>query len=91
MRYSAEPSDDVGSQQPLRVRLVVNWMSDTDEFRASRLRAKRLDLAGGVAPSEIDPADDSCHERIRVGEAEQPAGFIEVGSSLDGDRQFDIA
>ena len=34
-------------------------------------------LLGGVIGLQIDPADDPRHERIRVGQLEQPSRFFE--------------
>ena len=48
-----------------------------------------LELRGSVVGLEIDPPDDSGHERIRLGELEQPSRFFERLASLHCDTGID--
>ena len=56
------------------VRLRLHDVADADELR---MRGDALELRVDVVRLQIDPADDAGDERMRVGQREQPARFLE--------------
>ena len=58
--------DDVGAQEPLGVRLVVDLVADADEAVAARARAEGGERRSATAGlGEVDPADHARDERRR--------------------------
>ena len=49
----------------------------------------RSQLLRGIVGLQIDPANDARHERIRVGQLEQPSGFLERLARLHRDTGVD--
>ena len=68
------------------VRLRLHDVADADEARVPR-HAFQLRLDAGRL--QIHPADNAGDERVRVCQREQPAGFLERRSRLDGDARVD--
>ena len=68
------------------VRLALHDVSDAHELR---VRRERREIGVDRRRLQIDPADDADDERVRVGEGEEPARFLERLPRLHRDARVD--
>jgi hypothetical protein len=57
-------------------------MTDTDEFR---VRGQASEVGLNAVGAKVDPADDAFHVGVFIREPEEPVGFADDLTGLDGD------
>ena len=68
------------------VGLFLDDVADPDEFR---VRGETGEVGLDAVGAQVDPADDAFYVGVLIGEAEEPVGFPDHLTGLDGDRALE--
>ena len=80
-REFAESAQDIGSQQPAIIGLIVNRMADTLE---AGMLLESVEAVANARVGQVNPRDHTQNERVRIGEFEQPFGLSRFRGCLHG-------